>query len=389
MLSSLKWAIIYFFLWSPWLWFVALCVLLVLAVCGLIFFRGRLRDAALLACSVLASLLALESLGFWSVSREGGPVTQRTGEMYHWHKDLGNRPGRPGKYLAKKWNPATGEVLYDVTYTVDKNLLRETRTAESGPVIAFFGDSMTFGEGVNDAEPFPQVIAKMSNGASQVFNFAFPGYSPAQFLRAMETGLYDPLIANRELRAFVMLTAAWHTERILCRPEWVKHAPAYAMIGGRVQHQGSCSDGFRNRLLRAVERSAFYRAFVYPRLEQSVSRDELDVYIAVVTEGVRLAQERYRVPTVILYSRYYDEFFAGSKSSDNEIIEKLKKGGVEVVDATFQLEDGTRLLTMDHPLFYIVGDGHYTPYGHKEIANKLWPHLVQRCKECGSQATRR
>lgn len=387
MLSSFKATVVSFLLWSTWLWFVALCVLLVFAVAGLVFFRGRLRDVALLCCSVLVALLALEVLGLWSMSRASGVVTQRTGELFHWHKEVGNRPGAPGKYLVKKWNPATGAVLYDVTYTIDKNLLRETRTADSGPVIAFFGDSMTFGEGVDDAETFPQLIADMANGGSQVLNFAFPGYSPAQFLRAMETGLYDPLLANRDLRAFVMLTAAWHTERILCRPFWVKHAPAYAMAGGRAQHRGSCSNGITNRLLRAVERSAFYQQYVFPALD--ISRSDLDLYVAVIAEGVRLARERYRVPTVILYSRHNDKFFAGSKSSDDEVIEALKRSGADVIDATFRREDGARLLSKDHPLFYIVGDGHFTPRGHREIANTLWPHLVERCNDCGSQATRR
>jgi hypothetical protein len=380
MIFSLKSAIVNFYLWSVWLWFVALCALLILAVCSLVLFRGRLRDFALLCCSVVVGLLALEAAGIWSASRQGGPITQRTGELFHKHKELGYAPAYPGQYFVKKWNPATGQVLYDVTYTIDKNLLRETRTAESGPVIAFFGDSMTFGEGANDADTMPQAIANLSNGSSQVFNFGFSGYSPAQFLRAMETGLYDSLLSNKELRSFVLMTAAWHTDRIFCRPYWVKYAPAYAMTDGRVQYQGSCSDGFKNRLRRFFERSTFYQAFVYPAIEERVSRDDLDLYLAVVAEGVKRARERYNAPTVVLYLAYHDEFFAESGSSNDEMIAGLKRSGADVIDVTPRSADGSPLSA--DPLFFIAGDGHPTPRGHAEIASKLWGHLAEKCQGC-------
>jgi hypothetical protein len=59
-------------------------------------------------------------------------------------------PEHAGRFHAEKTDPKSATPIYstDYYYTIDANLLRETHSADTGPTIAFFGDSFTFGEGV-------------------------------------------------------------------------------------------------------------------------------------------------------------------------------------------------------------------------------------------------
>ena len=91
---------------------------------------------------------------------------------------------------------------------------RQVISAPMGPTVAFFGDSMTFGQGVPDADTLPQAFADATGYRWRVLNLAFPGYGPQQFLRALETDIFRDLLT--EPRLFVFLTAPWHAERSSC-----------------------------------------------------------------------------------------------------------------------------------------------------------------------------
>ena len=66
---------------------------------------------------------------------------------------LGYAPDPGKRVTARKLHGNTA--LYDVTYTIGTDGLRVTPSAPGTPVarcVIFFGDSVTFGEGVNDDE---------------------------------------------------------------------------------------------------------------------------------------------------------------------------------------------------------------------------------------------
>src|SRR3984893_13853280 len=64
---------------------------------------------------------------------------------------VGWGPEHAGRFHGEKTDPKSGVPIYSVDYTIDSNLFCETRSVETGPTIVFFGDSYTFGEGLNDA----------------------------------------------------------------------------------------------------------------------------------------------------------------------------------------------------------------------------------------------
>ena len=82
-----------------------------------------------------------------------------------------------------------GVKLYDVAYTIDSKGLRVAPPVKHGGLagcILFFGDSFTFGEGLQDQETLPYQVGIQSGGQYRTFNFGFHGYGPPQMLAAIE-----------------------------------------------------------------------------------------------------------------------------------------------------------------------------------------------------------
>lgn len=324
----------------------------------LILLRGWLRDAALVLASTALCLVLLEA--YETISH---PHALAEPEGFAGSRPiLGWGALAPGTFPAKKTNPKTGDVIYDTTYTINHNLLRKTTSGENGPTVAFFGDSFMFGEGLPDKDTLPQIFSDLEDHRFRVLNFAFPGYGPQQFLRALETHLYDGVL--QESRLFVFETAAWHAERTACTPPFTSRAPRYVMKDGRPTYVSACAEGLIRLVREIFGHSAAYRTLVQPA-QGAPSRAEIDLYIAVVQRAVTMAHQIYHVPTVILYLPYDPAYLTVTGYTDREIMEKLRQSGAGVVEG---------LLDLSHPEvpLTIPGDGH--PTG---AANRQWAQMIK------------
>jgi lysophospholipase L1-like esterase len=331
----------------------------------LIVLRGWLRDAALVLASILFCLVATEAYQVFTNTRT---ITEQSKEFAGSKSVLGWGALTPGSFVAKKVDAKTGDLIYDVTYTIDDRLLRKTISSASGPTIAFFGDSFVFGEGLPDAETLPQVFSDLEARKLRVLNFAFSGYGPQQFLRALEARLYDGLL--EESRLFIYETAPWHAERTACTPSFMLRAPRYVLRDGRVTFAGACAEGLTRLVREVIGHSAAFRALVQPA-EGTPTRADVDLYIATILRAVTLAREQYHVATLVLYVPIsyvylFENYLEKSGYTDQEIMQKLRDGGAEVIDGA--------LKPMDYPqlTLNIPGDGH--PTG---AANRLWAEMIK------------
>jgi hypothetical protein len=256
----------------------------------------------------------------------------------------------------------TGSVIYDVDYTIDEYRNRQVISAPTGTSVAFFGDSMTFGQGVPDAETLPQAFADATGDQLRVLNLAFLGYGPQQFLRALETDTFRDLLT--EPRLFVFLTAPWHAERSACTSNFVLRAPRYVMLEGRPVYKDKCADHWPVWLRYWLTRTAIYSIFFEPVFGGAGPAD-MDLYIAILIRAGQLARERYGVPTLILYQPY-DAYVRRAGLTDQQIMRRLHDGGLLVIDAGLDPNDfpGRNLK--------FAGDGH--PTG---VANRAWAVLVR------------
>ncbi|MGI8569856.1 MAG: SGNH/GDSL hydrolase family protein [Methylocella sp.] len=278
---------------------------------------------------------------------------------------IGWGPEHAGHFHAEMRDP-TGAVIYVADYTIDANLLRQTTSSEKGPAIVFFGDSHTFGEGVNDAETLPQAFADLLDRKERILNLGFTGYGPQQFLRELETGLFDPLIGSRP-RLFIFLTAAWHAERTACKAYWTPHAPLYALENGRIVFKGACNEGPSLWLREWLQNTASYRLMVEP-IRHKLSHDDVDLYIRILLAAVNFAKEKYGVATLIPYLRGWvgNDYLGGTGFSDESIIARLREGGAIVIDASLAEEEA------QGALISIKGDGHPAP-----LANRLRASIIK------------
>ena len=224
-----------------------------------------------------------------------------------------------------------GKLIYDVDYTIDGNRLRQTVSGAAGPTIAFFGNSFTFGEGVNDADALPQAFADIDGRRLRVLNLGFSGYGPQQFLRAVETGLFDPLLSSAKL--FVLQTSAWHAERTSCLASFTLRAPRYAMQDGAPVYQGPCASGLMRHLKEFLYNSDTVRKFFVPAIAH-LGGSDIDLYVAEVVRAAQISKERYHVPTLVLYLPAGAAYLGKSGRTDTEIEAAFRKAGILVLDGS-------------------------------------------------------
>ena len=244
-----------------------------------------------------------------------------------------------------------GKTIYKVTYTLDDRLLRATKSAADAPRVRFFGDSYTFGVGLNDSETLPQAFADLTG--ANIENYGFPGYSPAQTLLAMQKGMFDKDLETAKL--FILETASFHVDRTACLPAWAVGAPRYVLKDGKLELAGHCRSHPWHSL-------ASYQHLLAPLVERP-SRTDVETYIAVVNAITELARTKYKVPIIILDMERDDPLY-------------LARLGFTSKDLDARFRDAGAIVVADNttaPIasLRIPGDGHPNGEANRQLARKL------------------
>ena len=206
-----------------------------LAVCAIGAMAPRSAHGRLLALYAAAALATLGGFDAWLSLGAGTPPETITGGSYHdggyfvAHPILGYAP-KPGVTVTSTRRVA-GELIYDVSYTIDENGLRRSAPPAATTAtqsIVFFGCSMTFGEGLEDDETAAARVAQAVGDQFRVYNFGFHGYGPQHMLAAIEGGLFEQIV--REPPALVVFqTFSGHLERSAGRATWDPGGPRYRL----------------------------------------------------------------------------------------------------------------------------------------------------------------
>ncbi|VFU08036.1 conserved membrane protein of unknown function [Methylocella tundrae] len=329
--------------------------------------KGKARDFLIVLASTAFGLAIAE--GAANVAQpEGGGLTITHGWSVR-QPIMGWGPDHAGTAHAEKRDPKTNALIYKADYTIDSNLLRETHSIDHGPAIVFFGDSYTFGDGIQDNETLPQVFADSLDRKQRVLNLGFTGYSPQQFLREMETSRFDAVIGP-DPKLFVFLTAPWHAERTACKAYWTPHAPHYALEDGKIVYKGDCNEGANLLLREWLENSAAYRWLIDPYRHQ-LNHDDVDVYVSTLEAAVKLAKDKYGVPTLIPYLRVPPEYLRKTGFTDDAIMARLRDAGAIVIDASLDAQKNAGAVIS------IQGDGHPTPLANRLRAEMITNYIKQ------------
>jgi hypothetical protein len=335
--------------------------------------RGRWRDFMVVATSLALGLCIMEGA---ADILSPDSVARATPGLSVGQPLIGWGPKHPGRFSAKRIDPRTGKTIFDVNYTIDSNLLRQTQSCEKGPTIAFFGCSFTFGEGLNDADTLPQVLSDDFDHKLRVINLGFTGYGPQQFLRELETGRFDAIIGGQP-KLFIFLTSSFHAERTACKAYWTGRAPLYTLENGKIVFKGACNEGPSLWLREFLHNTAIYRLFVEPHLSR-INHDDVDLYIRISLAAVNLAKEKYHVPTLVPYLRQPEAYLRGTGFTDDEIMQRLQDGGAIVIDASLATEQANGVQIS------IPGDGHPTPSANRLRAALLKSYIEQHMSDASS-----
>ncbi|MEZ4767098.1 MAG: hypothetical protein R2844_01565 [Caldilineales bacterium] len=84
----------------------------------------------------------------------------------------------------------TKPLTYDVTYTIDDHGHRVTDGSYDLPKVLVLGDSITFGQGVEDDEPYPAILQEMLPGY-KVINGGVSAWGTTQSLLQLEQLLQE------------------------------------------------------------------------------------------------------------------------------------------------------------------------------------------------------
>jgi hypothetical protein len=200
---------------------------------------------------------------------------------------LGYAPARGGSITSQLYKG--NELVYDVIYTIEGNGLRISPPyASNDPhhCIVFFGDSFTFGEGVNDHETMPYLVGKLSG--YHVYNFGFHGYGPHQMLAALQHDVVEIIVECRPRIAIYQALGA-HIARSAGLSPWDTHGPRYTLLSdGTFKYTGHFDENATeksatiiSRVGTQIEKSFFYKKYFKNR-RRSINNRDAKLFLEIV-----------------------------------------------------------------------------------------------------------
>lgn len=359
-------------------WVCGLAVVLGLA--AVVLLRGdRWRSGALLASALAVAIGLLDLVAGWMAPAPIGHDIVRSFEPKAWMLDdavLGYRLRPATKVLAHSTRGP--ETLFRVTYTINPDGTRLTPAAPAGAdTYLFLGDSFMFGQGLADGETLPAQFAQANDFKVRAVNFAVPGYAPNQWVRALETGMFDALARPPgKVKAVVTWIIPHHLDRVAGEQEWLGAAPRYVVEGGVPRHTGSFTE---NRLANPLEGLRYLAsgqlAFVKAIGERQRQDAQAELFIALMLRLQTLARERLGAPLIAIYTWPDRPEPSGDRASFSQpqlvaMIDRLRATGLPLL-RVYDLMDG-----IDPNLVTIPHDGHPSALTDRLIAGELKRRLL-------------
>jgi hypothetical protein len=294
---------------------------------------------------------------------------------------------RPGTVRSVKTYGFGAGVVYDVHYSTDKDRVRVAPDSLKGhgPAVMFFGDSFTFGQGVNDDETLPNAFSILSG--MRVLNFGVSGYGPHHMLRLMELDI-PKKVEPQFPRLMVYTALPDHIQRAAGRADWAKDGPLYEVennraqyVGSFIEHNSACDPMAIRRTVieRLLKLSRIWKAYVgWVRAHYCLARD-LDTlthdrtrFLEIVKTANTIAQQKYQSRlVVILWDVTVADSFATDANDAKWIEAKLLENSIPTLTVSRTVNE------RDFETWNIKRDGHPNPAAYREVAKALVSWLQQ------------
>lgn len=223
----------------------------------------------------------------------------------------------------------------------------------------FFGDSLTFGEGVNDTETFPYYFGDFAP-EYRPYNFGVPGGSVQNMYYRLSTEDLNEIIKETS-GIGVYWYFGFHTMRLAgAMPYfniWVDKTACYEMEAGSLVYKGSFREAHPKRSmlydLLYMSRTCRYAGLNLPLRP---SPKDFDRAAIMLLESAQLFKEQFPESIFIVMFMHYEEYY-------QPIMEYLRSQGIFVFETTGMLK------SKGLPDF--LPDGHMRGEHYKHIAEKL------------------
>jgi hypothetical protein len=335
----------------------------------LIRFRSKYKLLLDVLVGIMISVLLLVGIeSVFYIINTSGQKSDRTvwfegGDIYRTDDILGYKPEAQAQvHSLKKIN---GQVIYDVIYSTDEYSRRITplpNLKDRNKFILFFGDSFTFGDGVNDDETLPFYVAQLAPDY-QPYNYGFSGYGPQQMLAKLQSEHLNQEIKEKEglvIYTFIDDHVPRSIGSMAVYNQWGRLMPFYTLdANNNLVRQGNFTSG--RPLLSALyiilgksQTAKYFNINLPPGLYEH--------HFALTAKIIETARDTF--VEKFGHDNFYVLFFPDVSERANRIIPYLEKAGIKYLDYS-TLYDHSR------SDLWIKGDAHPTAQGYKSVATTL------------------
>jgi hypothetical protein len=258
-------------------------------------------------------------------------------------------------------------IIYDAVYRTDEYNRRRIpleNPNKRDKFLAFFGDSITFGQGVNDEETLPYYLGRYAP-EYKPYNYGVIGYGPQNMLAKLQSSDLTQEISEKNgigIYTFVedhifRTVGVMHVVNT-----WGSALPYYTFdeSGGLVR-KGDFTSGrpLLSLLYRILGKSQIIEYFKID-FPPKITDTDIKLTARIIEESRNLFKAQFPEADflVLFFPIYYDK-----KTYVDELTPYFERAGIKYLDYS----------TMKWPVdeYTIKGDFHPTPKGHHAVAARL------------------
>ena len=279
-------------------------------------YLGYRRITYLVLFYTFTTFLIYELTNFNFLSEKNEYFTSSNIE-YDINKNYGYFPKANSEFFEKIYFKE--KLIKTNKYSINKYGHRKSIGSQtnSKQCIIFFGGSIIFGQSLNDNETLPHFVSMKFNGEKKVYNFAFNGYGPHQFLSKIENSYLNQLMKCEEL-TFVSFYIHDHIGRVVGKRSWGDKSPRYVINGEKLTQKGFFSSypfklimKFRKNIRNSKIASIFFD------VEKTNKKDQY-IFIRILDEIEKKINSKYSNSNI--YYIVWDK-----KNSVNQIVKNFFK----------------------------------------------------------------
>ncbi len=160
---------------------------------------------------------------------------------YEINKNYGYYPPKNSKF--KETVFFKNKTLKENNYSINEfgHRILFNKFKDLNQCIVFHGGSITFGQSLNDNEVLPFYLKKLLGDGHNIYNFAFNGYGPHQFLSKLKNNYLEEIKNCKDIIVIYQFIPD-HIGRTAGKRSWGDKSPRYIMLENELIQKGFFSN---------------------------------------------------------------------------------------------------------------------------------------------------